>query len=157
MCGTDGGYKGDLYEYSSTYNVWAQRCDFPGDPRRSGVGFSIGSKGFCGTGLSVAGSKRDLYEYTPMAPIGFEDLKKMAEFILYPNPMQVSSTIKVISGTSFTDMTMKLFDLNGKLLREQKFSGSELEIGRDDLVPGIYFVSLSCSTGALSSSKLIIE
>jgi hypothetical protein len=156
-CGTDGGYKADLWEYSTTYNIWAQRADMSGEPRRSAIGFSIGSKGFVGTGLSVSGSKRDLYEYTPLPPMGLNDLQQLAAFHLFPNPMSSSASLTISSGLYLDEAVVQLRDISGRLVREQPLSGNSCTLQREDLQPGIYFVSVASASGILSTSKLIVQ
>ena len=46
---TDSYYK-DLWEWDQATNVWTKKADFPGTIGCGAVGFSIGSKGYIGTG-----------------------------------------------------------------------------------------------------------
>ena len=41
----------DFWEYDPAANTWTQKADFGGTARYGAVGFSIGSKGYIGTGL----------------------------------------------------------------------------------------------------------
>jgi N-acetylneuraminic acid mutarotase len=157
VCGNDGGYKDDLWEYSTLYNVWAQRSDLGGDPRRSAVAFSIANKGFCGTGLAVVGSKRDMYEYTPLPPMGLEDIREMAGFNLFPNPMSSSAQLVIRSGLYLQDAAVYIYDTSGKLHRKLPFSGTSCTLYRESLEAGIYFVSVADANGLLSTSKMIIQ
>ncbi|MEO5675778.1 MAG: T9SS type A sorting domain-containing protein [Chitinophagales bacterium] len=51
-----------------TQNTWTQKADFGGTARLSAVGFSIGSKGYLGTGYDNWGHyKKDFWEYDPDA------------------------------------------------------------------------------------------
>lgn len=50
--------------YSQTPNTWAQKSEFPGSPRSGAVGFSIGSKGYIGTGDFPY--RKDFWEYDPV-------------------------------------------------------------------------------------------
>ena len=40
----------DFWEYDPTANTWTQKADFGGTARKNAVGFSIGTKGYIGTG-----------------------------------------------------------------------------------------------------------
>ena len=40
----------DFWEYDPAANIWTQKADFGGTEREYAVGFSIGSKGYIGTG-----------------------------------------------------------------------------------------------------------
>lgn len=54
----------DLWEYNSSTNSWIQRPNFPGESRYYATGFSIGSKGYVGSGISNNQSLlSDFYEY----------------------------------------------------------------------------------------------
>jgi len=60
-------YKQDFWEYDPATNVWTKKADFPGDARLGAIGFSVGNKGYVGTGLiesSYLGLK-DIWEYNP--------------------------------------------------------------------------------------------
>lgn len=45
-----GGATSDIWEYDPSSNSWTQKSQFPGVPRFGSVGFSIGTKGYIGTG-----------------------------------------------------------------------------------------------------------
>ncbi|HMN06215.1 MAG TPA: kelch repeat-containing protein [Flavobacteriales bacterium] len=47
--------------------TWTQRADFGGGTREGAVAFSIGTKGYVGTGQSGAARKKDFWEYDPAA------------------------------------------------------------------------------------------
>ena len=66
----------DFWEYDPTANNWTQKADFGGAGRESAVGFSIGTKGYIGTGMSVFATApftltyyKDFWEYNPTADI----------------------------------------------------------------------------------------
>ncbi|HZY82328.1 MAG TPA: T9SS type A sorting domain-containing protein [Cyclobacteriaceae bacterium] len=58
-------YRKDFWEYDPQNDVWTQKADFPGVGRINAVGFSVGTKGYFGTGLSATGVKKDLWQYDP--------------------------------------------------------------------------------------------
>lgn len=49
-------------------NTWTHKTDFGGTARQDTVGFSIGSKGYIGTG-SDGSVKKDFWEYDPAANV----------------------------------------------------------------------------------------
>jgi N-acetylneuraminic acid mutarotase len=72
----DGGggnnYKTDIWQYNSTNNGWNQEANnFPGTYARSeAVGFSIGAKGYIGTGEDNQGNYfNDLWEFDPSTDV----------------------------------------------------------------------------------------
>ena len=56
---------------SKAQYTWVQKSDFGGSIRRSAVGFSIGTKGYLGTGSgSISGLEyKDFWEYDPSSNI----------------------------------------------------------------------------------------
>jgi N-acetylneuraminic acid mutarotase len=48
-------------------NTWTQKADFGGTARMNAVGFSIGSKGYIGTGNDGQSYRKDFWEYDPTA------------------------------------------------------------------------------------------
>jgi len=59
-------YYKDFWEFDPSGNSWSQKADFGGSARYGAVGFSIGSKGYLGTG-SAGGTfyLNDFWEYDP--------------------------------------------------------------------------------------------
>ncbi|OQP50167.1 hypothetical protein A4D02_27440 [Niastella koreensis] len=62
----------DFWEYDPGTNIWTRKADFPGGARSGAAGFSIGSKGYIGTGIanpsggiSTGFSTNDFWEYDP--------------------------------------------------------------------------------------------
>lgn len=56
---------GDFWEYNPETNAWTQLNNFGGTARYSTIGFSIGSKGYVGTGYDGDGYNSDFWEYDP--------------------------------------------------------------------------------------------
>jgi hypothetical protein len=59
------GYRKDFWEYDSNLNIWTQKADFAGTERYGAVGFSIGAKGYIGTGSNNSLLNNDFWEYDP--------------------------------------------------------------------------------------------
>jgi len=55
----------DFWEWDPVTNVWTQKADFAGGIRFGAVGFSIGTKGYIGTGTGQEGTSNDFWEYDP--------------------------------------------------------------------------------------------
>ena len=57
----------DWWEYDPTLNTWTQKGNFPGAPRYTPLSFTIGNKGYMGTGWDqfVTPWFRDFWEYDP--------------------------------------------------------------------------------------------
>lgn len=56
---------GDFWEYDPDANTWKQLSDFGGTARYNTIGFSIGSRGYVGTGYDGNEYNSDFWEYDP--------------------------------------------------------------------------------------------
>ncbi len=60
---SDPYYK-DFWEWDQATNIWTQKANFPGNSRAGAVGFSIGNKGYIGTGQGDWGAiYKDFWEW----------------------------------------------------------------------------------------------
>lgn len=60
------GLKKDFWEYNPATDSWTQKADFGGAARQYAVGFSIGTKGYIGTGVTSGSvAVKDFWEYNP--------------------------------------------------------------------------------------------
>ena len=59
------GWMSDFWEYDPNSNSWNSKASIPGLPRQNAAGFSIGNKGYVGTGIYRATFLSDFYEYDP--------------------------------------------------------------------------------------------
>jgi hypothetical protein len=83
-------------------------------------------------------------------------LKENVSIQVFPNPFDNQTTIKV-SGFDFPTLTLSVFDLSGKLIREIKGSGNQLQLSRDGLNQGLYFYKLSSEGDLIHSGKIIVR
>lgn len=68
LTSTIGSETNDFWEYNPSTDIWTQKALFSGGPRNRAVGFSIGGKGYIGTGYFYNGSAfqtNDFWEYNP--------------------------------------------------------------------------------------------
>ncbi len=67
-CGQNSNpYNLDFWEYDAGTDIWTQRANFAGTPRRSAVGFTLGGNGFIACGQDATGLKNDLWMYNVAA------------------------------------------------------------------------------------------
>jgi len=59
-------YLQDFWEYNPATNAWTKKADVPGRTRECAVGFSIGNKGYVGTGRNRTVSPKDFWQYDPV-------------------------------------------------------------------------------------------
>ena len=57
----------DITLYAMWGGIWTKKADFRGTARTSAVGFSIGNKGYIGTGHDGSYSLQDFWEYDPIS------------------------------------------------------------------------------------------
>src|ERR1022692_3960281 len=62
-----GNYINDLWVYNpnSSGNAWLQKAGFPGIGRKSAIAFSLGNKGYLGTGFNGTSALSDFWQYDP--------------------------------------------------------------------------------------------
>lgn len=74
---------------------------------------------------------------------------------IFPNPMASGKLIIEIHGGISENMTLLLYDLNGKLLREQKILHALTELSRNNLKSGIYMLQLQSKTCTIRKKIMI--
>src|SRR5882724_5283840 len=58
-----------LSNFSFAQNTWTQKANFGGTARIEAVGFSIGTKGYIGTGVVSGVGQQDFWEYDPATDV----------------------------------------------------------------------------------------
>lgn len=64
--GSNSAISKNVFEFDPVANTWTKKADFAGNARRDAIGFSIGNKGYVGTGAISGGQISDLWEYDPV-------------------------------------------------------------------------------------------
>ncbi len=62
--GSSGPNRNDFWEWDQSTDTWMQMADFAGTARSYAVGFSIGTKGYIGTGYDGTDKKKDFWEWS---------------------------------------------------------------------------------------------
>jgi N-acetylneuraminic acid mutarotase len=96
-------YMDDFWEYDPATNTWTQKADFGGGYRYCAVGFSIGNKGYIGTGNQGNPIMDDIWEYDPLT----DTWTQLADFIggARTNAVGFSIGLKGYIGTGQNDST----------------------------------------------------
>jgi N-acetylneuraminic acid mutarotase len=108
-------YCRDFWEWDQATNTWTQLVDFPGSYRQWSVGFSIGNKGYAGTGEYVQGYYHDLWEYGSPSAAGIDESPAAGTVSVYPNPAadQLVILARETGDYGLYDATgQKVFDLS---------------------------------------------
>ena len=92
--------------------------------------------------LSSCPTDLNLPDYTDIEDFG----ETISEIKLYPNPMVQNSTLE-ITLTEITDLSLRIFDLQGRVVRDETLGElaprtHQLNIEKGDLVAGTYVVML---------------
>jgi hypothetical protein len=78
-------------------------------------------------------------EFT-LTPLRTNNFTKLENVVLYPNP--TTKTINIDLATNYDEVKLSLFDMNGRLLKEQSFQNKkELEFELNEAT-GIYLISI---------------
>jgi hypothetical protein len=113
------------------------------------------------TGFSGSGSGKSYFKKQKLFTVGLLDQTKktIAKLAVYPNP--ASDLLQVVlDNQELSSATLRILDLNGRLVAEQNYSVvkgmQELQIPVQQLNEGVYIVSLE-SDGYIAVSRIIIS
>ena len=77
---------------------------------------------------------------------------------VHPNPLSTSTTFQIKGASSLGDMTLQLYDILGKKVKElRNIRSPRFELSREGLLNGIYFYQLSGKQEVIGSGKLIVN
>ena len=116
---------------------------------------SDGSNWFSGC---IGGSPGGPYEECDT--VNIKELKQsLEECYVFPNPFSNQTTLQ-FNGLQSDQILLKLFNIHGNLVREQKFlleseGKTELTIKRKDLTQGLYFLYISLEDKVYSTKLLV--
>jgi N-acetylneuraminic acid mutarotase len=100
----------DLWEYNPTTNVWTQKANFPGLPRRNAVSFSIGNKGYLGTGSNeLMQLFQDFWEYNPITNTWIQKANYGGGNLDFATGFSIGSRGYIGTGVPSPGITTKIF------------------------------------------------
>jgi hypothetical protein len=129
-----------------------------GDASGSGgsASYSVGQVVYTthsGTSGSVAEGVQQPYEISVVTAI--EEAKVINLSVsAYPNPTTDYLELKVES-EKLKDVSFQLFNINGKLLQNEKIIGNQTNIVMSNLVPATYFVKVIQGSKVVKTFKII--
>ncbi|MRS02142.1 hypothetical protein EG832_02755 [bacterium] len=82
-------YYNDFWEWDQSTNIWKKKADFPGNARSGAVGFSIGKKGYIGTGGNSNSFTSEFWEWDQVTDVWI----KKADFAGNPRQGAVGFSI----------------------------------------------------------------
>jgi hypothetical protein len=132
-----------------------------GDASGSGgsASYSVGQVVYTtntGTNGSVAQGVQQPYEISVVT--GLEEAKGISLSVTaYPNPTTDYLTLRIDASTtlSIQSMSYQLYDMNGKLLQNEKITGNQTSIVMSNLVPATYFVKVIQANKEVKTFKII--
>ncbi|MDD4149703.1 MAG: T9SS type A sorting domain-containing protein [Bacteroidales bacterium] len=120
------------------------------------VSYSVGQVVYTtntGTNGSVAQGVQQAFEISVVT--GLEQAKGINLAIsAYPNPTTDYLTLS-IDEFDISNLSYQLYDMNGKLLQNEKITGNQTSIVMSNLVPATYFVKINQGTKEVKSFKII--
>ena len=129
-----------------------------GDVSGSGgsVSYSVGQvayKTHTGTSGSVAEGVQQPYEISVVT--GLEEAQSInLSVTAYPNPTTDYLTLR-IDEFEISNLSFQLYDMNGKLLQNEKITGNQTSIVMSNLVPATYFVKVIQGNKEFKTFKII--
>ena len=129
-----------------------------GDVSGSGgsVSYSVGQVVYTthtGTSGSVAEGVQQPYEISVVT--GLEEAQSInLSVTAYPNPTTDYLTLR-IDEFEISNLSYQLYDMNGKLLQNEKIAGNQTSIVMSNLVPATYFVKVVQGNREIKTFKII--
>ncbi len=80
----------------------------------------------------------------------------LANIDVFPNPFIETATFQ-LKGLPLSNLTFRLYDLNGRLLRTDQFHGTTYEFQRARLISGMYLYRIEQEGQLIGSGKLIMK
>lgn len=120
------------------------------------VSYSVGQVVYTtntGTNGSVAQGVQQPYEISVVTAI--EGAKGInLSVTAYPNPTTNNLTLST-GEFDISNLSFQLYDMNGKLLQNEKITGNQTSIVMSDLVPATYFVKVIQGSKEVKTFKII--
>ena len=129
-----------------------------GDVSGSGgsVSYSVGQVVYTthtGTSGSVAEGVQQPYEISVVT--GLEEAQSInLSVTAYPNPTTDYLTLR-IDEFEISNLSFQLYDMNGKLLQNEKITGNQTSIVMSNLLPATYFVKVIQGNKEVKTFKII--
>jgi len=156
-----GNVLNDFYMYDSQTNQWTQKANYPPTAgMNGGTGFSVGSYGYYGTGMTQSNvPQKTFYQYNP-SNVGIDEVSQtIFNVSLYPNPTNGKFKID-FTVSKPTSLDLSIVDITGKIIH---FENKHLVSGYNQITfdlsneaKGMYFIEL-ISEGNSIAKKVLID
>ncbi|MBN2820874.1 MAG: T9SS type A sorting domain-containing protein [Bacteroidales bacterium] len=119
------------------------------------VSYSVGQVAYStNTGINGSIAQGVQHAYEIFVTTGIEEKGVSLSVSVYPNPTSNYLQLKVES-EKLKDLSYQLFDMQGKLLQNKKFVGTETQIDMCNYVPSSYFVRIINQNQLIKEFKII--
>jgi hypothetical protein len=153
--GSLGNVNRETWEYNPGTNSWSIAEEFLGSSRRFSIGFSIGDRGYVGTGTNGTNFK-DFWEYDPLL-MGQEEIENELTINTYPNPTSDFFTVSMDGNfTSQTQIEFVLYDNLGRVVKQTSVTEPTFVIDATDLPGGNYIYRIGSSLKNIKQGKIVI-
>ncbi|MEP7168929.1 MAG: T9SS type A sorting domain-containing protein [Bacteroidota bacterium] len=99
----------------------------------------------------------DIWKITFPSYVAVPEIQNPSAFSVYPNPFNQGTTLK-FENSGKDNCTMTLFNMYGQIIRTiTNITTDKIEIERESLSSGLYFLQLRTDNNIRAEGKLIIE
>ena len=145
----------ETWAFDPSTNSWTEAEEFLGSARRFLVGFSIGDRGYLGTGTNGTNFK-DFWEYDPML-VGQEEIENDITINTYPNPTSDFFTVSMEGNfTSQAQIEFVLYDNLGRAVKQTSVTEPTFVIDATDLPRGNYIYRIASNLRNIKQGKIVI-
>jgi hypothetical protein len=146
-----------LFGYGTAIQAQEAVTASGGDATGSGgtVSYTIGQVAYItntGAGGIVTQGVQQPYEFFILGINVNKDISM--EMLVYPNPSVAFVNLKVIN-QNLENLSYQLYDINQKLILNQKISSTETSIPMETLSPATYFLKVSDNKKVVKTFKII--
>ena len=150
-----GDVNRETWEYSPATNSWSMAEEFSGSSRRFTVGFSIGDRGYLGTGTNGTNFK-DFWEYDPLL-MDQEEIENDISIKAYPNPTSDFFTVSIEGNFTLQEhIEFALYDNSGKTVKQTSVTEPTFVIDASELPRGHYIYRIGSTSRNIKQGKIVI-
>jgi hypothetical protein len=90
-----------------------------------------------------------------LSGVGIEEKNEIGNINIYPNPFTSQTTVSFSEYQN--NSSIKIFDLQGKVIKSMMFSGKEFELEKDAMQAGMYLMQITDDKQNFTSEKILIQ
>ena len=119
--------------------------------------YAVGKNGMiCRRAISHAAGKKEEDNQTQISA-NIKDII-INSMSVYPNPFSTNTTIGIPTEAFSNGIpTLKVFDIQGRMIRNYEVNQTQFILNREDMKPGIYIIQLSNAGVFNSIGKIMVE